>query len=509
MKLRQGKNGDTMGAVRDFLKRDESGEWLIIIDGLELAGASSGADQLKEAESTRDHGSLQWFLDYIPECHSYGGNVLITMRSKSMATTHVVNHRFVVDVPARLSEEDVKVLLGGNAKDSLSRVYQTRIADLLQGSAGALALVRAYKETSGAGFSWKDLWKLVQASSSGTNDLRNSSQTEERVKAASGIWQPLYSQLGAMHEEAACLLHILSLLDVQSIPMFLIDGYFDNKSQRDEQIKELTRYNMLRISVNRRDASITPLVRLSANAMLDSNKLDDVSFLREAALSLVLIAYPSTGEMDNIKCKALGPCAMAALRLCSDSAELRYQRAQLLLKVAAFEKCIGRYDAAVEFLAQCLDLCKLKMKAPLRARKKLQKEAEKLLEEAKKEQQRSWLADSGSECSGSDDEDTAEHEFPQGGSSGVERDNDNDDVQIQASQKDLPREEEDESEEDAVGQGSSESEENDYSSAEEGTLEENDRTNEDGPSDIEENEQLSVLRAGLAYAESRLKDKGS
>ncbi|KAG6359754.1 hypothetical protein INS49_010806 [Diaporthe citri] len=439
MKLGQGKKGDTMGAVRDFLNKGESGQWLMIIDGLNLAGATNDADQPKESESTKDYGSLQSLLNYIPDGHAYGGNVLVTMRSKSMAT-RLINRKYVVDLPAKLSEDDVTSLLcGDNAKDSASRPYQMKIADLLQGSAGALALVRAYMETSGNDVSWEDLWKRVQASSSETNSPEHSSQTEEQVKATAGIWEPLYSQLGATHEEAACLLHILSLLDVQSIPMFLIEGYFDNKSQQAEQVKALADYGMLQLSVNRKDACIIPLVRLSANAMLDSNRLDDVNFFREAALSLVVTEYPSTDEMDNIKCKVLGPCAMAALRLCSGSAELRYKRAQLLLKVAAFEKRVGRYDAAVEFLVQCLDLCKSKMNVPLLARKKLQKEAEKLLDEAQKEDQQLWGTDSDSDNDGSDVDNATEHEFTENGS-GVERDNDNDDVEIQVSHEDLSNE---------------------------------------------------------------------
>lgn len=331
-----------MGAVRDFLNQDESGQWLMIIDGLDLDGTTNDADQPKQGESTKDYGSLQSLLDYIPHGHAYGGQVLVTMRPKSMATRGI-NHKYVLDIPAKLSEEDVTILLcGDNAKDFASRPYQTKIADLLQRSAGALAMVRAYKEISGAEFSWKDLWQRVQASSSGTNDSKNSSQTEERVKAAAGIWKPLYSQLRATNEEAARLLHVLSLLDVQSIPMFVIEGYFDNKSQQAEQIKALTDYGMLELSVNRRDARVTPLVRLSANAMLDSHKLDDVSFLREAALTLVVIAYPLADERDNIRCKVLRPCAMAALRLSSDSAELGYKRAKLLLRVAAYENRFER-----------------------------------------------------------------------------------------------------------------------------------------------------------------------
>lgn len=389
MKLKQGKKGDAMGVVRDFLKQGESGQWLMIIDGLDQTGAHNNADQSKDNESAKDHDPLESLLDYIPEGHTYGGQVLVTTRSKNVAA-RVVNHKYVVELPAKLSEEDVALLLGvKNGKNSSSTPYQTKIAGALQRSAGALALVRAYKETSGAEFTWKDLWKLVEASNSEADDSKGASPTLEQIKTMNGIWKPLYSQLETTHAEAARLLQILSLLEVQSIPIFLIEKYFDDKSQRAEQVKVLTDYDMLEISVNRRDARVTPLVRLSTNAMLNSNKSDDASFLRQAALTLVVDTFPSADNADNIKCKALKPCAMAALRLGSDSAEGRHKRAQLLLNVGAYEKRLGRYGHALELLEQCLDLCKSKTKTPDSTRKRLQKEAKKLLDETQKEQQRS------------------------------------------------------------------------------------------------------------------------
>ncbi|KKY30900.1 putative kinesin light chain 1 [Diaporthe ampelina] len=389
MKLKQRRKGDFMEVVRDFLKQGESGQWLMIIDGLDQAGASYNAAQSKDNEPAKDHDSLESIIDYIPEGHMYGGQVLVTTRSKSMAT-RVVNHKYIVELPAKLSEEDVALLLGvKNGISSSSTSYQTKIAGALQRSAGALALVRAYKETSGAEFFWKDLWKLVEASNNETSDLKNASPTWEQIKAMNGIWKPLYSQLETNHAEAARLLQILSLLEVQSIPIFLIEKYFDDKSHRAKQVKVLTDYDMLELSVNRRDARVTPLVRLSTNAMLDSNRSDDASFLKQAALALVVDAFPSADSVDNIKCKALKPCAMAALRLGSDSAEGRHKRAQLLLNVAAYEKRLGRYDPAAELLEQCLDLCKSKTKTPDATRKRIQKEAKKLLDETQKEQQRS------------------------------------------------------------------------------------------------------------------------
>lgn len=62
-----------------------------------------------------------------------------------------------------------------------------------------------------------------------------------------GIRRPLHDQFKTNHHQAAELLHILCRLDVQSMPVSLLDGYRDDKSERNEVRKVLKDYDVLEI----------------------------------------------------------------------------------------------------------------------------------------------------------------------------------------------------------------------------------------------------------------------
>ncbi|KAG8165995.1 hypothetical protein KVR01_004547 [Diaporthe batatas] len=383
LKLKSGRKGNVMGAVRDYMAQGESGEWLMIVDGLDQDKSIGDTDKPTANPHGNDPDSLQSILDYIPDGHTYGGQVLVTTRSKRMATRVISQHKYIVELSKNLTKDDALQLLlsGSKMKASSSMKYQPKIVDALQGSAGALALVRAYKETFGPDFSWKDLCDVIQTSIK--DNIENQTQANDHIRHVLGIWKPLYAQLRAKHNEAAELLHILCRLDVQSIPVFLIDTRFDDKSEREKHTKALKKHDMLEISVNKRDARVTPMIRLLANSMVSSQS-DDAGFLDEAALGLVTNAFPSHETEDNIKCRALKPCAFAALRLAVESPEANHKKAQLLFRLGAYERRVGNRDSAMKLLEQCIELCR-KGEKRSEGTRKLEKDARKLLESTQKD----------------------------------------------------------------------------------------------------------------------------
>lgn len=354
----------------------------MIVDGFDQDRSIDGTDKKTGTMLENDPDPLQSILDYIPDGHPYGGQVLVTTRSKRVATRVINNHKYIVELKSLTKDDALQLLRAGSkSKPSSPTSHQPKIVDAVHGSAGALALVRAYKETSGGDFSWKDLWNRIQAS---TNDnVGLSTQVNEQVRPILGIWMPLYAHLQRNHHEAADLLHKLCRLDVQSIPVFLIDSNYDDKSQRDEYKEALRKYDMLEISVNRRDARVTPMIRLLANSTV-RNKSDDADFFDGAALKLVCDAFPPPLVEDNIKCRALKPCAFAALQLELESAVARRQKAQLLFRLGAYERRVRNQDGAVKLLEQCLELCKGCEKRSVEDRR-LEKDAKKLLENTRKD----------------------------------------------------------------------------------------------------------------------------
>lgn len=382
LKLKPGKKGNVMGAVRDHLAQGENGQWLMIVDGLDQDDSVDGADKQTGSAIGNNADPMLSILDYIPNGNTYGSQVLVTTRSKRVAT-RVTNHKYIVELPKSLTKDDALQLLlpGSKSRTTSPTTYQPKIVDALQGSAGALALVRAYKKNSGSEFSWKGLWNLIQPSTNDSAPL--SSQSNEQIRSAIGIWKPLHDQLKTNHDQAAHLLHILSRLDVQSMPVFLLDGYCDDKSQRNELKKVLKDYDMLEISVNKMDARVTPMIRLLANSMI-SDDSDDATFIDETALGLVSDAFPSPKVEASMKCRALKPCAFAALRLRLDPAVARIKKTQLLYKLGAYERRVGNLDSATRLLEQCQELCK-SGEGRSEKERKFERDVKKLLDSIQKD----------------------------------------------------------------------------------------------------------------------------
>ncbi|KAL1845796.1 hypothetical protein Daus18300_014441 [Diaporthe australafricana] len=387
LKLKPVKKVGVMKAVRDYLN-EEAGQWLMIVDGLDQHKSTNEARSQTGAIGL-DSDSLQSILDYMPDGNPHGSQILITTRSKRVAT-QAVSPKYIVELPKRLTEDDaLKLLLDGSkTRVSSSPTYQLRIVDALQSSAGALALVRAYKRNYGSEFSWRGLSNSLQPSATGSTELP--SQADERIRSAISIWNPLYQHLKNNHEEAADLLHVLCRLDVQGMPAVLLDYHCDEKSQRDENKKALRSYDMLEISVNKKEVRVTPMIRLLANSMVSEGS-EDVTCLDETALGLVGDAFPSAQAEDNIsnwRRRALKPCALAALRLRLEPGTARYPRAKLLLKLGAYESRLGNQARAVNLLEESLKLYKNGGKKSEEA-KKLEKQVKKLLESTKKDRPKS------------------------------------------------------------------------------------------------------------------------
>lgn len=379
-KLNISNQSTLMAEVCDYLKQSDSGNWLMIFDGL-------GQDDSAPPDAGAHESHVQSLVDYIPTGHPYGGRVLITTRTKALATS-VVNFKFVVDVRAQLSKDDASQLLFGGkptkSSASISTKYASKTADILENTPGALALAFAYMSTSGPEMTWKRLYERVQATASKTSSA-DTHRKLSHIKNMAKIWDPVYNKMRNDHADAARLLQMLCLLDVQSMPLLLLDKHFHKDlSQRDNQIKVLTKFDALELSVNRRDMRVTPMIRLCVLETMRENK-DEALFLMEAVVELICEAYPATTVEDTIQCRALRPSAMAALRLSVNSSKAHRKRAILLLKVATHDIREKRYGSASKSLEECVNLCRIHKGDS----NDPEKEAVKLLDESTKAQRKS------------------------------------------------------------------------------------------------------------------------
>ncbi|KAE8442032.1 hypothetical protein EG329_003889 [Mollisiaceae sp. DMI_Dod_QoI] len=339
--------GEVVEAVHDTLKQDVGSNWLMVLDGL---------DDKMNLEATASSHSGKSLLDFVPKTPL--ARVLTTTRSEPLAS-QMVNYKdqYVVKV-STLTETDASLLLLGNKTAAEARVKSAiSVAKELGCSAGTLTMARLYRQTTK--LSWAHFKEAMRVADSSVTKSSGTMHT----------WQLLYKIMAKEHADAANLLLVIGLLDVQSIP----DVFFE-RNQLNEQIPCLVDYGMVEPSTDKRVVTVTAVIRQCVQAWLDSEKKRGM--LEEKVLSISCARFDEKEYHTN---EVLLPCALTILKFQAASSESQRYLATLLYRVAQYYMHIGEYGVALEHLERCLPL----REKDLEGKEELIKQTTEAIEQAK------------------------------------------------------------------------------------------------------------------------------
>ncbi|KAK8119804.1 uncharacterized protein PG998_004430 [Apiospora kogelbergensis] len=307
------KTSGVLAAVRDALRQDVSGQWLMVLDGLEDL-------ELRES-SGLDSGNL--LQEYVPKS-SHRAQILVTTRSRTIAS-HLArgSAHSIITVP-QLSDKDASFLLLGQStsnKNTLESSIST--AKKLGGSAGTLTLAHLYRKktrVSKTSFSWKEyLDKMC---------LENAPPQRKP------------------NTYAAELLLLVASLDVGTIS----SAFFD-RNELSVLSKRLVDYGMIEPSADRRLVNLTPVIRRCVRTWLRENDKQD----SQEAKTLSAVVY-RFDETDADTSSHILPCALAAIKFQPTTTKGKSDLAALLWKVAIYYKDHGQNKVAHGHLERCLKL---------------------------------------------------------------------------------------------------------------------------------------------------------
>ncbi|KAI2603699.1 hypothetical protein GGR54DRAFT_622373 [Hypoxylon sp. NC1633] len=320
-------DADIVEEVHNTLKKDASGYWLMILDGLD-------DESLLEPKKSSGLGKSPRGL--VPS-NNYA-RVLITTRS-SLVAKRMVNNKsqFIIEV-SRLNDDDASyVLLGERTTDEARRNDSIEISKTLGGSAGTMVLAYLYRKIrekeDGAG--WKAYKSKLQALSS-----------EGVGSSLMCSWRLLFDMIQERHPEDARLLLLIGILDVQSVP-----SAFFERSELFKQIPRLVDYGMVEPSTNQVHFTVTPIIRRCIQTWLD--QLGKKASVEQEALSVL---YEKFVDVKLSGFEALLPVIFAVLEFQPSEAQGKLHLATLQFRIAEYLLDKEQPDSALKYLERNLPL---------------------------------------------------------------------------------------------------------------------------------------------------------
>lgn len=323
--------------------------WLMVIDGLDDEARLKATGAVNAGES---------LLKFIPKPNGDNGRILITTRSKHTALEQVHRKPQHALKVGQVDEADASILLLGRVTSDPSRLKMvSAMARDVNGSAGALSMISAYRKSAGK----EGIEKLKQMLAS------EPSPAAREV----GIFKLLYGFIEAKFRESADFMLLVCALDVPCIPRC----FFDRK-EISHDLQLLEKHGAVEPSADDNVFCVTAMVRKCARLWLDKNENE-----RHCAEAQAMHVMCTKFNNDDESAEDLLPCALAVLKFRPVTKSDAQKAATLALKVARYYLSLKQCPAALKCLEQqCLPLLR---QAGDESPPKLMEEANAAIQEVK------------------------------------------------------------------------------------------------------------------------------
>ena len=207
----QSPESDTLRLVKDCLEDDESGQWLMILDNADDAEIMYGSESLRLA-------------DYLPKSHQ--GSILLTTRFQKVGSSFATTRSIMSLQQMTLEESEslIRARLGDESQGQNQDLYQELATELER---TPLALVQATSfmsqnciplEVYLRMYRESDVSKIRLLSENFQDDIRDS----EAKNPIATTWIISFDYIRIHVPQAAELLSLMSIMDAQNIPDFLV-----------------------------------------------------------------------------------------------------------------------------------------------------------------------------------------------------------------------------------------------------------------------------------------------
>ena len=340
-------NEDRLELIANWLKNEENGRWLMIIDNaddIDLFNISTQRDD-------RVEGSTPGLSKYIPYCDH--GSILFTSRSKSVCLD-LTSSNSLIHV-TKMNPDECDLFLRRTMQDNQLDEGMHELISLLGHL--PLALTQAAAFMCRNTMTTSDYLELYNESEANRlNLLSQEFQAFGRDSVPNAIaatWTISFNQIKEKEPMAARLLSTMSFLDQQDIPKALLPRGECTSVQFEMALGVLQGYSMITASSSEKAYGMHGLIQISTRQWLLSTK-ETLKWIREA-LAMLLDQFPMAEFGNWSDCARYLPHAQSVLSHVKAAQMEEMDEVLLLLRTAKYLYSQGHFKEAEKLQLRARD----------------------------------------------------------------------------------------------------------------------------------------------------------
>ena len=342
---------NTLEIVSDWLNGPEP--WLLVIDNAD----SQDVFFPPQLESTSTgqippmHKTVTPLAHSLPQTSSRG-SILISSRARDVAYCLTNSDSSIIEVPF-MGKADAMTLLCHKMKgmhapdDRSSNVEKAELVERLDCLPLAITQAASYvivrKRTTTISKYLKHLEENAKILLERVPDSRRDPAYPNSVLLT---WQTSFNQINEDNMPAAELLSLMSVLDRQGVPRFLLQKKDEDDLDFEKRFNPLVAFSLVIPDEDAQTFQMHRLVQVGVQSWLERSKiLDD---FKQQAVELVAISFPKTEWRFWGTWEILLPHAQVALNFACSDRECQLLQSDILFETAGYFRICGKYDLAVE-----------------------------------------------------------------------------------------------------------------------------------------------------------------
>ena len=328
--LENGKT-DVLQSVSNWLTNGDNGPWLLVLDNAD--DVSVLQDQSKSDNGPSVASVPRRLIDFLPRVQH--GAVLTTTRDRACALSLAGHRGTPLEVQAMSLNESVRLV-----RNVLSTALEEEASELVEELGNvplAVSQATAYIKAVPL-VSIPQYLAIFRRSTEDQAALLNKDQGDLRrdkgvPNAVITSWELSFKQMREKFPESADLLSLMSYVDRQGIPQFLLQGDVDDVSFY-EKIAPLLSFSLVRAEVGGDTFEMHRLVHRAMRHWLGSESCDQL--WKERAIERVAHEFPMLENQEHYwpVCESLMSHADEVILHTASSKESELNRADILVRTA-------------------------------------------------------------------------------------------------------------------------------------------------------------------------------